>query len=660
MIVHKDISSYFSSLMPDDDDNVLLVVPPFIVAHMPSLAVHILQACARREGFRVRVYYANLDFASMIGGKAYRAIADAPKFDVMLGERVFAATAYGVPVLGHDARHVLTTHTLTNGDGKHDPTLPATLQPLQLTAAEYKAVALQAGEWVERVASAIAARPFRVVGCTSMFEQTAASVALLDRVKRLRPDVVTIMGGPNCEDEMAEGIASLSPNIDYIFSGESEHTFVDFLQQLAAGKRPLYRIIQGHPLQDMDTLPTPTFQDYYQQLRYFLPEIAEKPNQIELVYESSRGCWWGEKHQCTFCGLNGKGMSFRAKSADKVLAELAHLLPQHPSRLVNMTDNIMPFSFFKVLLPRLRELAIRWPSLRIFYEQKANLTLHQVVALAQAGITEIQPGIESLSTSLLKRMDKGVTAGQNIRLLRYARATGMALFWALLYGFPGDTRQEYEETLALLPLLHHLEPPKALAHLSIERFSPYYDHPEKFGVRDITPSRATAMVMPSGVDVSKVAYHFTAEYACDSHQYLELMEEINQGIAAWRQAWQPPSISLFFGTFTLKERPILEVVRQEGGRYLLRDTRGLPGTEVEYELTPAQASVALVPRRYTSTPELEWAFAHQVGVVLDKNQYVPLATATPELLFMFEAEWEQLSRKQTLPEPERRNAAGRW
>jgi ribosomal peptide maturation radical SAM protein 1 len=451
---------------------------------------------------------------------------------------------------------------------------------------------------------------------------------------------------------MAEGIAGLSQAIDYIFSGESEETFVAFLAELFAGKRPAKRIIYGQPCQDLDALPVPDFQEYYEQLDHYLPAVAAKAGSVELTYETSRGCWWGQKHHCTFCGLNGMGMGFREKSAGKVITELKQLLAQHPypTHLVQMTDNIMPYTFFKTLVPELAGLAVEMPTLRLYYEQKANLSLEQVLALMKAGITHIQPGIEALSTSLLKRMDKGVTAAQNIALLRYAHSVGMRLDWNLLWGFPGDTREEYEETLALLPLLHHLEPPISAHHLRIDRFSPYFDRPEAYSITNLRPLPSYQMILPPGVDPFKVAYHFTGDYESESHTKPDIIEEIEREMAAWQANWDEKNthITLFFGKFKIKELPILEVTQRENGFFLLRDTRGLPGTETEYRLSHEQASVALVPRRFLPTPEMAWALEHKVGVVLDTHQYVPLATASPELLQEFEAEVRREKSKQPL------------
>jgi ribosomal peptide maturation radical SAM protein 1 len=325
-------------------------------------------------------------------------------------------------------------------------------------------------------------------------------------------------------------------------------------------------------------------------------------------------------------------MAFRAKSPDTVINDLKYLLARHPSRQVRMSDNIMPFTYFKTLLPRLQA---ELPGLQLFYEQKANLSLAQVMVLKQAGVFEIQPGIEALSSSLLKRMDKGVLARQNIALLRYARAANLNLCWNLLWGFPGDQRHEYDETLTLLPLLRHLQPPIGLYHLSIDRFSPYFDRPADYGIRQIKPFGGYTQLLPDRVDLDQIAYCFVADYDCDSHHQPELMLTIQGELKTWQAAWQA-TIKLS-PIIEMHTPPLLRVTLETDGRFLLRDTRGLPGAEERAWLTRQQASIALAARPFAPAAEIEWALERKLGVVLD-GWYVPLATADPELLQEFEAE----------------------
>jgi hypothetical protein len=156
------------------------------------------------------------------------------------------------------------------------------------------------------------------------------------------------------------------------------------------------------------------------------------------------------------------------------------------------------------------------PDLSIFYEQKANLPRERLVALKNAGIDTIQPGIEALSSDLLRQMRKGVSARQNLALLRDARGLNISLVWNLLWGFPGDRLDSYRETLALLPLLHHLQPPSGFWPVLIDRFSPYFYDAKNFGISNIRPLPGYFDINPAGTAVDHIAYHFNGDFECAS------------------------------------------------------------------------------------------------------------------------------------------------
>jgi hypothetical protein len=295
-----------------------------------------------------------------------------------------------------------------------------------------------------------------------------------------------------------------------------------------------------------------------------------------------------------------------------------------------MVDNIMPYTYFRTLIPKLSD---ELPALTIYYDQKANLSLRDVLALKEAGVSYVQAGIEALSSTLLKRMKKGVLARQNIMLLRYAAAVGLNLYWNLLWAFPGDELHAYQETLSLLPLIRHLQPPFRMIHLSVERFSPYFDRPEAYGISNVRPLNLYGAVLPPHADIEKVAYHFVADYECAAYHNLDIIQEIMEEINVWQKSWLPETGSI----------SILQVAHS-GNAYVLMDTRGLPGTQPLQVLDRAQALVALTPRPYTPTEDVAWALERKLGVVLD-DWYVPLATAKPKLLLEFEEELKLSARK---------------
>ena len=582
---------------------IVIVVPPFAWIDRPALGVHLLQGIARQVGVDVQVVYANLLFAARFGVGSYRTLSTM-QYNMWLGERLFARAAYDLPALGRDAGAGL----LPRFEALRRSYAAAGV-PFELGLDNLARLEAEMPAWVERLARQLAGGP-RVLGCTTSFEQNAASLAILGAVKRLAPDTRTILGGANCEGPMAAAVLALTDAVDHVFSGESEATFREFLDGLATG-RPMPRIFDGKPCETLDALPTPDYGDYYEQLERLLPDLTPDAH---LTYETSRGCWWGEKKHCTFCGLNGQGMASREKSADRAIDELQQLLARHPNRKVALTDNIMPYGYWKTFIPRL---AGELPGVDMMYEQKANLTFDQVHALARAGIREIQPGIESLSTGLLRLMDKGTTSAQNVALLRYARTVGMTVQWNLLCGFPGDKLAFYEEMLELVPLLHHLPPPKRVNPIVIDRFSPYHQRPGAYGVRDLRPADGYVEVLPPHADPLAVAYHFQGTFASESLENDTVLRQLSREVEAWRRR--------YYGA----ERPELAIVDGPGGVELI-DTRGLPGTSPRRRLNEREVIAALVPRKATDAVrrEVAWALEARVGVVRD-GRYVPLAIAAP-------------------------------
>ncbi len=218
-------------------------------------------------------------------------------------------------------------------------------------------------------------------------------------------------------------------------------------------------------------------------------------------------------------------------------------------------------------------------------------------------------------------MNKGLKGRQNLMLLRFARAAEVGLYWYLLWGFPGDEIGAYEETLRLLPLLHHLQPPRGLRHLSIDRFSPYYFQPAQFGVRDLKPLAGFHDLLPEGIDVDRIAYNFTAEYACGAHDHVEVIQQLWQETARWKAAWKekngPPS-----------QNQRLSRIR---GALALVDTRDLWRKKRTYPLDKQEASTLMTAGPYTGGPLEAWAVKEKLAVIAD-DWFVPLAVAEPGLL----------------------------
>lgn len=518
--------------------DICLVVPPFESVHHPNLATAILKSACQVRGLATRVVYGGMMLAARAGLDAYDAVYDSP-MKQRVGERLFRRYAYPPEIVAHLPEPHRLSHSL---QAIHDAIADAIDPAID-----------------ELVAHVLALAP-RILGITSGFQQNLAASAVALRVKAAAPDIVIAMGGPNVAGPLGHGLAKAFPWVDHFFTGEADIDFPDFCERLVRhGEKPAARVIDSEPIRDMTTVFAPDFSDFFGALRAYqaagaLP--ASLPRY--LMAESSRGCWWGARSHCTFCGLNNDGMAFREKPAERMVEELA-ALRQWQVDSVMMTDNIMPRGYLDTLLPKLAESGA---PLSLFYEVKANLTEAHIHTMVRGGIVAIQPGIESLSSNVLRLMRKGVSAHQNIALLRHCSGVGMQVHWNILYGFPGEAAEEYAAMIALMPRLHHLYPPGGWARIVIDRYSPYFRDPVGMGVGPVTPQLAYRALYPLDVPTEDIAYHFSGDYTTAFLDRPDLVAGMRGAIEAWRAAWAGPKV------------PALRLV-EVGDRAVVVDTRDI-------------------------------------------------------------------------------------
>ncbi len=502
--------------------NTVLVSMPFMHAHRPSIQIGLLKAIGEAHGFPVRTLHANVDFAARIGMDSYRGLADHGRR--MVGDWLFSLEAFGAAAPDREGR-MLTEFAA-------DLPEPAPLREIREQAVPAFLDDLVAGFSWDGV---------RVVGFSSTFQQNAASFALARRLKRRFPGIVTVFGGANFDGDMGPELVRSVDCIDFAVVGEADTAFPALLTALAAGDEPagISGVVSRHdatppapPRTQLDDLPPPDYSEYFERsARLGLPATD-----VWLPFESARGCWWGAKHHCTFCGLNGNSLRFRAKSPGRVLDELAVQARRHGVFRFEAVDNILDMRYLKDLFP---VIADGEHGYEIFYEVKANLTRAQVRTLARGGVTQLQPGLESLSSHVLQLMDKGVRAAQNVNLLRWARYYGMAVGWNILWGFPGETEADYAEQAAAAPHLVHLQPPASAGPVWLERFSPMFTQPGRFPTRFRRPEASYQYVYPSTVELDKVAYFF--DYEPEAGLPDTVYQPLADAIGEWTRAWEAPA-----------------------------------------------------------------------------------------------------------------------
>jgi ribosomal peptide maturation radical SAM protein 1 len=514
-----------SKAREEDLPPVLLINMPFANLRWPNLGPSLLKAALLREGIPCRVMNFNFDFAEQIGYDRYQWIADCFAF-VHGGERLFAKFYFGdrLPDDGSYFEQLSERSDREFGDEERHE-----LQQAEKAVPGFILKCFQAVDW-SRV---------KVVGFSISFQQTMASMCLAKLIKHEFPHVVTVFGGAACEGEMGVALWEQFSEVDYVFLGEADLSFPVFIREVLRGSLPqippgvvglpivpgvsspkvskkggpsasLSQLEPNSPpiVCDLDALPVPDFEDYFDRLG-----CSPLRDQIEpfLFFETSRGCWWGEKHHCKFCGLNGSRLAFRSKSPRRAFEELVYLTSRYGIPRICAADNIFDYRYFRSFLPLLVEAGIQ---VKFVYELKCNLTRDQIQQLVQAGLGAAQLGIETFVTRLLRLAHKGATGLQNLQTLKWFSEYPIEVEWNLLYGFPGEKREDYGWLANLIPGLFHLAPPLAIGRVRMDRFSPYFEEPEAHGLVNPRPHWSLRYVFPFPEEVlRRLAYSYEFDFA---------------------------------------------------------------------------------------------------------------------------------------------------
>jgi ribosomal peptide maturation radical SAM protein 1 len=531
---------------------VQLIVTPFLPREQPALGVSSLAAVLASRGIGAQVRYLNLDYLRICPTPLYDIVAHAFS-PTLFGEMIFGRALWGdAAPPWSDYFEVLERSRCDRQRGVHASVslfpdehtealfwkeAPGLIQPFYERSPDIVAA------WAEEILSSDP----KVVGFSTTFQQNVASLALARELRRRagQNGPAILFGGANCEGSMGRALARNFSFADHIVSGEAERVVEWLVPRLVnSGGMPqpfqmaLDRVIPGEPVEDLNLLPTPDFDGYFAAYR---KNAFTWPYQLSA--ETSRGCWWGAKVHCKFCGLNGSSMAYRSKSADRAVTEIKDLSERYATRRLMMADNILDAKYLSSVIPRLRG-----SGLELFYEVKSNLTKSGLAAMRAAGVTWIQPGIESLSDRTLQLMGKGTTAMQNIQLLRWCFELGVKPSWNILYGFPGEDPGDFDRMAQVAPDLFHLTAPSVVLQFRMDRFSPYFNDPPQYGLTNVRPYWSYQFAYPglSEKDLADIAYFFEFDYA-DGRDPRQEAQPLVQAACTWHNAQKRGARLVAFG-----------------------------------------------------------------------------------------------------------------
>jgi ribosomal peptide maturation radical SAM protein 1 len=512
---------------------VALVNMPIAATQSPSLGLSILKSELNHLDIASDVHYLNMKYAEKIGLDILEDLELIPTAQ-LVGDWIFVESLWGSDKQ-RDEQYIEQILRDSSEEHRYHDNRKRT----EAQIADILKCRDNVESFMQDCINDIDWKQYKIVGFTSLFQQHVAALSLAKRIKQIHPEVLIVFGGANCNNDMGAAIIDNFEFVDVVCTGMGESVFPKFVEEVLAGKAPSHSkelLIRpsvaslpnpNSSSKTMEELFFPDFDDFFsQRMQASLPD-----EKLSMMVETSRGCWWGQKQHCTFCGLNADSMNFKFKSSERAMAEFQHLIARYGkyTKTIAVVDNIIPMDYLKGFLIELRDSDLE---LDIFYETKANLKKEHIKLYKDAGLTSIQPGVESFDNRLLKKMRKGITGLQNVQFLKWCREFGLKPMWNYMVGFPGEVKADHESQLELLKTISHFYPPD-IAWVRIDRYSPYHSNPEEFGLSNLRPFGSFKYLYPKLDETQRerIAYYFLSNFDAqkdmDSYAF-DVRDAVNQ------------------------------------------------------------------------------------------------------------------------------------
>jgi ribosomal peptide maturation radical SAM protein 1 len=613
---------------------VALISMPWSNPEFPSVQLGLFRSIFRERSIPLDCIHFDIDFVGYVGYPAYNDISHYRAG--LFAEWLFSKDLFGsFSPPGREACYI--DHLA--GIGSFDRSLIGSREEM---------LALRDGSVPSFLDDCFRAAPWNeydVISFTCSFNQTIPSLALAKRIRAELPGAHIVLGGCAFDGELAASYHRAFPWIDAIFSGDADESFPEYVERLDNGgdvrdiagislhANGAFHANPPRPYSRLDESPVPDYSSYFERV-----ESLKRSRGIELPlraipFETSRGCWWAERKQCTFCGLSSEKRGFRSKSAERVLEELRAQRERHDCNRFYAIEMIMDRDYKSKLL---RTLDGEPRPFKLFFEVRPGLSKEDIGAFTRAGVVGMQPGIETYNTRLLRLMNKGVTSMQNVVLNKWATYYGIVIHYGILYRIPGEREEDYRDLLRVLPHLYHLQPPAYVQEISLDRFSPYFEQADRYGISFRTSADwhylYPSELMPVGGNGS-LKFEFTMKNEPDlSGFYRRLMKKA----FLWRELFHNKRTAAFIyqrrnGGLTLVDRRTVgrpAVVNFDGAYAAVYDScsdRPMRATKI-VDLLARKEGVTMTP---AAVSDILKDFHEQGFVFRERDAYLSLAHPVP-------------------------------
>ena len=470
--------------MHDNQKNVLLLSMPFAGVEIPSIQLGLLEAYLKEKNVDIKTRHLYLKAADIFGINNYNNLIYPPN-DSYTAQMIFSK--YVFPDHWKEKKERFEEHF--------------NKKICNFTFKEYEK---QTDTFYNWFFEKVDWQKYDIIGFTLNYGQFLPSLAISKKIKEQNSEKKIVLGGSRTIGELGKRTLEAFPYVDFVVSGDGEeplYRLASEYQNYNSIPNLIYRnqdeIIwnQSEDIIDLNNLPIPVYDSFYEELNSVSPEIQQFfYYNGKLPIEISRGCWW---NKCTFCNLNLQHKKYREKSVDKIIEEISFLSNQYKILNFQIVSNNLLVKDHRVLCEKIKQLG---KDFTFFAEARADhLKSEDYKLLKESGFTTIQTGIESFSSSYLKKMNKGTRVIDNIAALKFCKENEIINKYNLIVDYPNEETVDFEETKKTIRIFkQYLEPPQ-ICYLRVLYGSPIFCNPDQYNISQFEYADIDKLMFPQEI-----------------------------------------------------------------------------------------------------------------------------------------------------------------
>ena len=260
------------------------------------------------------------------------------------------------------------------------------------------------------------------------------NVIWLKELKKDKPDLMICVGGCMTQEKgMAAMMKRRYPFIDLVYGTHNLYKLPEYVWRALTERRPVIEVM------DIDG------------------EVVEGlPEKRQSKFMGFVNIMYGCDNFCTYCIVPHVRGRERSRSPEAVLDECARLRDQGVQEIMLLGQNVNSYrgggAEFVELLRRVDRLGI--PRIRFMTSHPKDLSDELIAAFGELEhlMPQLHLPVQAGSDEVLRRMNRRYTHEHYLSLVEKLRRVcpDIGLTTDLIVGFPGETLEQFEETLALV------------------------------------------------------------------------------------------------------------------------------------------------------------------------------------------------------------------